>query len=245
MLNLLSFNAALLDIRVAGFSLYRPVDYINTRLDMLIHTLMKSDADILCLQEVFHYSNQSRICTALQSEYPFQCGMTGKWPSLRLGNELLVLSRFPLSASTLYRFTHAPVEELRHTSKGFIHVVLTLPERGKINLFNVHLSAGGKYAHPDSVEMNKIRARQIQQLLDNCARYEDVLLAGDFNTGPHSSTENYQAILNAGYQDLSRTVEDKSFTWDEKIRSLSVVWKSISHRSASTTFSLLRIWLPG
>ena len=161
MLKLISFNAAILDIRLLGYSLYRPVDDIKTRLSALTDAIKSSNADVIFLQELFHRKNQLQLFHHLKSEYPYICGIENSGWGLRLGNELIVLSRHPLSDSKLTRFTHAPAEELRHTSKGFLHLKAALPTLGTVDLINFHMSAGGKHAHPETTAMEALRRKQI------------------------------------------------------------------------------------
>ena len=83
-----------------------------------------------------------------------------------------------------------------------------------IKLVNFHASAGGKKAHPESQEMEDIRSLQIQQILDSLDTKEKVLLVGDLNAGPHTSTENYQQVLQAKFTDAFHSASEGEITWD-------------------------------
>ena len=214
MLKVLTFNAAILDVRIFGHSFYRPLDHIEARLRELAVQLKQSSADLVFLQEVFHYDKQRLLLHFLDAHYPHKSQLARRGWKLRLDNELLILSRYPLANGKLVRFKSAPAEELRHTSKGFYHVETEIPGLGKLNLVNFHMSAGGKHHHPQSASMESIRARQIQQLLDYCRSMDCLLLAGDLNAGLQTSVANYQQVINAGYVDLFLAGQGTGLSWD-------------------------------
>jgi len=214
MLKVITFNAAILDVCFFGHSFHRPVGHIELRLRRLARALEESDADIVFLQEMFHRYRQESMCRMLPKCYPFVRGFASAGWKLRLGNELLVLSRFPISDGKLIRFKDAPAEELRHTSKGFYHVQSELPKVGNVNFINFHMSAGGKHKHPQSRVMEAIRQKQIEQLLDYTRGLNKIMLAGDLNAGPETSSNNYQRFISAGYHDLFAAVAAQGISWD-------------------------------
>jgi len=213
-LHILSFNAALQNIRLLGRSLYCPVPHVGERLEALVHSLVSSEADIVFLQEVFHHALQQKLYSAVRRYYPHAAGLCGRGWRLRLGNELLILSRHPLRGGRLVRFRQAAREELRHTSKGFFHVAADLPGPGPVVLVNVHATAGGKHAHPESPAMNRIRTAQLKQLLIFTRQLGPHILAGDFNAGPHSDTRNYRRVIGAGYSDAFTAGAGSGHSWD-------------------------------
>ena len=214
MLKVITFNAAILDVRIFGHSFFRPVDYIEQRLNQLAIALDHSNADIIFLQEMFHRDNQDALCQKLKNSYPYVLGHAPSGWKLRLGNELLIFSRFPLTEGKLVRFSHAPAEELRHTSKGFYHLKIDLPVVGELNLINFHMSAGGKHEHPESAIMESIREKQIKQMIDYGRNLDKIILAGDLNAGPEASSDNYEQLLSAGYHDLFVTAGAEGISWD-------------------------------
>jgi endonuclease/exonuclease/phosphatase family metal-dependent hydrolase len=212
--SIISFNAAVQDLRLLGRSLYRPVACPGERLARMPRALLDLDADIVCLQEVFHRRWREWLCRSLSRVYPHVAGTESGWPGLRLGNELLVLSRFPLSGIRLCRFTAAPPEELRFTSRGFQEMVVHVPAIGDITLVNVHASAGGLREHPESPVMEEIRARQIDEMLKSGQPGRPLLLVGDLNAGPHSSVRNYRQVLGRGLADACAAAGIHGVTWD-------------------------------
>ena len=177
-------------------------------------TLLDLDADIVCLQELFHGRWRRWLCHSLGRVYPHVAGMDAGWPGLRLGSELLVLSRFPLSRARLRRFKAATPEELRFTNRGFQELEVQIPALGEVKLINVHSSAGGLHEHPESPVMEEIRARQIGELLKGGESGKPLLLVGDLNAGPHSSTVNYRQLLAAGLVDVCAAAGIHGVTWD-------------------------------
>ena len=213
-MNILSFNAAIQDVRILGRSFYCPVAQVRPRLENLAGALIRSDADIIFLQELFHHDLQHELYKAVRQHYPYISGLAGTGFRLRLGNELLILSRYPLHGGTLIRFQVAAREELRHTSRGFFHATVTLPGLGPVDLVNVHTTAGGRHGHPESGAMNRIRAGQLAQLLSYTRTMNAHILAGDLNAGPHTSTANYRQVLAAGYTDVYAYGDEPGYTWD-------------------------------
>ena len=214
MFKVLTFNAAILDIKFLGYSFYRPLAHIETRLNALVTELEAGAADIVFLQEMFHRDKQDSLCHRLQKYYPYNMGVNSPGWKFRLGNELLTLPRYPLINARLVRFKNAPAEELRHTSKGFYHMQTKLPSLGLVNLINFHMSAGGKHAQLEAPAMENIREKQITQLIDYTSGLDRMILAGDLNAGPEASIDNYKQVLDAGFFDLFVAGGGHGMSWD-------------------------------
>ena len=213
-LSILTYNTALLDVRIFNRSVYCPLDSVYQRAPMIARALLSLRPDIICLQEIFHHQLQTLIATQLGHEFPHLTGFTRPGLKARLGNELLTLSRFPISGVRLVRFTHAPMEEKVFTSKGFYHCVVEIPVLGNIDLINFHTTAGGANTHPEHDRMEAIRENQINQILAYCSQLPGVILAGDLNAGPHTSIRNYEQVLQSGFIDAFATVKAEGFSWD-------------------------------
>ncbi|MBF8268998.1 MAG: Endo/exonuclease/phosphatase protein [Gammaproteobacteria bacterium] len=214
MLSILTFNAALLDVRIFNHSVYCPVASAPERLQRLIPALVSLRPDIIFLQEVFHRDLQQLLIERLAAEFPYVTGCSSRRSRFRLGNELLTLSRFPLTDEKLIRFQRAAPEEKIFTSKGFYHSTVMIPELGQVNLINFHATAGGVHAQPEHDRMENIRSSQIEQILSYIHALDKVLLVGDLNAGPHTSYRNYWQVLQAGYIDTFTTVGGEGYTWD-------------------------------
>ena len=100
MFSLITFNAAMLDVRILKKSVYCPVKLVSLRLPHLANGLLELGADIICLQEIFHPDLQHILYNKLKKEYPYVTGFTRRGFKLRLGNELLTFSRFPVSTGS-------------------------------------------------------------------------------------------------------------------------------------------------
>lgn len=213
-LSILTFNAALLDVRILNRSVYCPVDSVFSRASMIARALLALQPDIIFLQEVFHYKLQKLIHGLLVHEYPYVTGFTGPGFKPRLGNELLTLSRFPVTSVKQARFNCAPPEEKLFTSKGYHHSSAEIPRLGEIDLINFHTTAGGINAHPEHDRMEDLRHRQINQILSYAGTLDKVILAGDLNAGPQTSIRNYRQVLQAGFIDTYTEVRTDGFSWD-------------------------------
>lgn len=214
MLSILTFNAALQNIRFFDYSVYCPVKYVSERLTSLTCELLHIDADIMLVQEVFHRDIQDDLYNKLKNHYPYATGFSRSGLKLRLGNELLIFSKLPLSHGRLIRFNNASTEEKLFTSKGFYHTAISITGVGKVELINFHTTAGGIHSHPENQQMEKIRSQQIKQMLTYIKDLKFVILAGDLNAGPHTSTSNYRQVIDANFSDTSSSLNNSLITWD-------------------------------
>lgn len=214
MISILTFNTALQDVRFLGRSVYRPVDFVQERLAELTKRLKVLNADIICLQEFFHAELQNQFYASLKSIYPYAAGFAKTGFKLRLSNELLILSKFPLKDGKLTRFTHAAIEERFFTSKGMYRINIEIPGMKVLQLINFHMTAGGLRNHPEDQHMDAIRSSQIRQLLGSMPEDIPVLLAGDLNAGPETSKSNYSELLAAGLIDAFTNGNNSGITWN-------------------------------
>lgn len=213
-LSILTLNAAIQDLRLFSRSLYCPVPHSQERLAALPEELRAVAADIVCLQEMFHPDLQHRLHQSVRDEYPFAAGFAATRPGLRLMSEFLVLSRFPINAGRLHRFAVATPEELMFTSKGYHDFSVTVAGLGTVEMLNFHLTAGGLRAHPQSPAMERIRERQVRQIIAHADGRHSFILAGDLNAGPQSSTHLYRQVLEAGYVDAFAEAGGDGISWD-------------------------------
>lgn len=201
-LRLLTFNAGLL--RAAG-GLLQPAPFVAERRAAMPAALHATGADLLLLQEV--YDDESR--RALAAAFP-HAATPPRVRRLGLQNGLMFLSREPLRA-TFHRFRHGTAEERLLDRKGF--AVVQLPP---LMVVNFHTTAGGLRRRPESVVVERIRARQIEQMLAAVANAEACVLAGDLNAGPGVSDANYRQLERAGFRDAYALGHPRSTaaTWD-------------------------------
>ena len=213
MTSILTFNAGLIDIRMLGIPVYRPLPGVPGRLRRLPDALAALDADIVCLQEVYQRRQQDWLRRALGDRYPHAAGMPAG--GFRLGSDLMVLSKYPITAIRSLRFEVAMTEERLFTDRGFQLVDLELPVAGSVRLVNLHASAGGLFRHPEGAAAETIRTRQIDQVLRSAGE-GPVVLAGDFNAGSEASPVHYRMVLDAGYRDAFAAADGAGASWDPR-----------------------------
>lgn len=213
MISILTINVALQDIKILRQSIYRPVNYIHERLTELARQLLDHSPDIICIQELFHPVLQQQVYDLLKQEYPYAKGFAENRYDIRLGNELLVFSKFQIKDDRLFLFNNATLEERIFTKKGFFRTMIDSPA-GEIQLINIHMTAGGLRKHPEDQHMEKIRSRQIGQLIESISYDLPTFIGGDLNAGPESSMLNYQSILDEGFIDAFEMTGCSGFTWD-------------------------------
>jgi endonuclease/exonuclease/phosphatase family metal-dependent hydrolase len=211
--SILTFNAGMIDIRTLGIPVYRPLPRVSERLRRLPDALAALDADIVCLQELYQRRQQNWLRAELANRYPYAAGMPVG--GVRLGSDLMVLSKYPITATRSLRFEVAMTEESLFTDRGFQLVDLELPGAGPIRLINLHASAGGLFRHPEGVAAAAIRTRQIDQVLQSVGE-GPVILAGDFNAGSEASPVHYRTVLDAGYRDAFAAADGEGATWDPR-----------------------------
>jgi endonuclease/exonuclease/phosphatase family metal-dependent hydrolase len=210
-LRLLTFNAGLLKI----FGRSAPVPYVPERLAHLPAEIRKLDADIVLLQEVYGESTRRAVAEALKDVYPYADLPYAK-RRFGLANGLMTLSRFP-ATHVITLFRDASPDEGWLDSKGFLATTHSLPTGEKLTCVNVHTTAGGIFAHPESGQIDRIRALQIEQILDHRQELDSLLLvAGDLNAGPGVSESNFRQMLHAGFVSLHDFLhgEISQPTWD-------------------------------
>ncbi|MBL6934621.1 MAG: endonuclease/exonuclease/phosphatase family protein [Alphaproteobacteria bacterium] len=229
-MRILTLNTFLLDVRLFGrLPLYPSAPHIAPRLTALPAALGEAGADVICLQEVFRRPHRRFIAQELAGAYPHHAGI--RHPGLPLGTGLLVLSRHPITWTRPHEFRVSYLEEKLVIRMGMLECLIRHPALGEVRVINLHLVAGGLFGHPQSERAESVRAHQIAQALELTAGHEQgetcmTVIAGDLNAGPHSSVQNYQQVLDAGFTDIfaeeescgTATATDSSsvphITWD-------------------------------
>ncbi|HVG24234.1 MAG TPA: endonuclease/exonuclease/phosphatase family protein [Thermoanaerobaculia bacterium] len=202
-LRLLTFNAGLL--RAAG-GLLQPAPFVNQRREALPHALGTTGADVIVLQEV--YDGRSRA--AIAAAFPHVSLPARTTRRLALQNGLMVASRQPLRTA-FHRFRAGTLEERLFDRKGF-----SVTELQSLTIVNFHTTAGGLRRHPEDPLVERIRGRQIDEMLRVLDSAAACVLAGDLNAGPGVSETNYRQLERAGFVDawaLHHPGSDGA-TWD-------------------------------
>ncbi|HEB78856.1 MAG TPA: hypothetical protein ENI79_00075 [Rhodospirillales bacterium] len=214
----MTFNAFLLDVRLFGMLRVFPASpHIEPRLKALPDALRSVGADVVCLQEVFRKPHRAFLIDNLSVDYPHAAGLRQK--GLPLGCGLLTLSRYPILSSRIREFRAAVFEERIAVRMGMLESAIDLPGLGRARVINLHLSAGGLNSHPESAKAEALRVKQIAEILQAAEEPgpDITVLAGDFNSGPHTCAGNYLQVVDAGYQDAFTSESPRpegEMTWD-------------------------------
>jgi endonuclease/exonuclease/phosphatase family metal-dependent hydrolase len=172
----MSFNVW--GLRVAGIPL---AENLDERLRAMVRPIRDLDPDVIAFQEV--WSDAIWRYLTEQLDYPFFVYRPNPgWIRGRMGNGLLVVSRFPLARERVRRFDTCSRAQEYFTSKGALLVDVLTPQ-GPITLVNTHLGSGF------SAAMHRRRLAQLEELLRWVAvipREHPVILAGDLNITPDS-----------------------------------------------------------
>lgn len=210
-LRIVTLNAGLLSV-FGGRITFAP--YVEERLTELPGQLRQLNPDIVALQEVYREPHRKHIISQLRDVLPYSLYSRRK-RHLGLENGLMLLAKVPISGA-LHLFQAAPLDERFLDSKGFLVADLEMGGR-KLTVINLHTTAGGLYLHPESVQANQLRTRQIQQVLDCAAEISGTLaIMGDLNAGPGISEENFRQFFAADYASIHDLLhpKDNDFTWD-------------------------------
>jgi endonuclease/exonuclease/phosphatase family metal-dependent hydrolase len=215
MARFLTLNAYLLDVRLFGhLRVYKAAPHIEPRRKALLAALRESEADVVCLQEVFRRPHRAALAEGLKEIFPHAAGV--RHPGIPLGTGLMVLSRHPIREARPREFRAAFLEERIAIRMGMLDCVIDLPDLGRTRVIDFHLCAGGLKHHPEAPPAEAVRGHQIAELLAaaHAPGPETVVLAGDLNSGPHTSPANYRQVLAGGFRDALAETGAEAFTWD-------------------------------
>lgn len=197
-IKILTFNAGLLDVRIFGFVVFSNPAHSETRLPYLAASLRSTDADILCLQEVYTTAQISLITDTLKDVYPFSAHSFSSGIKL-VQNGLLILSRWPILSQHLRRFTVSSFVEDWIANKSILSATIDVPGVGLVTVLTCHTTAGGEVADSADPSVDKLRQPELQEVADLAKeaskRGELVIIAGDLNCGPDASVGNYMSLL--------------------------------------------------
>ncbi|MGR7025675.1 endonuclease/exonuclease/phosphatase family protein [Geodermatophilus sp. URMC 62] len=201
-MRVLTFNVALL-VRQIGPYTINEVPYREERLPAIIHKIRASGADVVCLQEVFRREHVAALLGSLSDLYPHVARHDNKaW--VGLGHGLLLLSRYPISASAFTEFSASPPRERLVIRRGFLIATLEPPLLAgrALHVANLHTTSGGSFGTEAPIA-NRFRDRQLRQVHQAVlGRGGPALVCGDYNAGPEASAENYERMLELGYADI-------------------------------------------
>jgi len=210
-LSLLTYNTGLLRAPVRRLD---PIPHVDARLAVIPAEILRLEADVVALQEVFQPRDRSAILARVRTRYPH----VGHVPAARARFDagLLTLSRHPLRAR-VELFRDGPWSERFLSNKGALVTEIDLPDGASVTVINQHATAGGFFALPESPRAEAMRRGQMDQLIAIARGARGtVLLVGDFNAGPGAAEANYRQLEASGFTDLFAHLhgDDTACTWD-------------------------------
>lgn len=144
------------------------------RVDSIAASILKMDADVVVLQEVFHKRSRKRLINALSQTYPYHTKI-GKRTFWGVPSGNCIFSKDSIQTEQYIYFKRAMKAD-KMARKGAISV--RIAHAGKsFKIFGTHLQAGG------GRKGALIRRGQIDQLVElaNQDREAPSIFAGDFN----------------------------------------------------------------
>lgn len=211
-LRIVTLNTGLLSL-LGGRVQFAP--FVEERLAALPARLRELNADVVALQEVYRQAHRERIVEELRNVYPF-CAYERKRRHLGLENGLMTLSKTPVTGS-LSLLRDGPIDEMLLDSKGVLRCRIKISGGVALSLLNIHTTAGFSLLHPEAPRANRIRSRQIGQILSIADAETCVtMIAGDLNAGPGVSDENFLQLAEGGYESVLDLLHGREelYTWD-------------------------------
>ena len=144
------------------------------RVDSIAASILKMDADVVVLQEVFHKKSRKRLIASLSKSYPYHSKI-GKKTFWGVPSGNCIFSKDSIESQQFVYYKRAMKAD-KLAKKGAIEI--NINHHGKMfNIFGTHLQAGG------GADGAKIRCSQIEQLaaMSDPSDHTTSLFAGDFN----------------------------------------------------------------
>lgn len=154
-------------------------DYQLERVDQISATLMKTEADVLCLQELFHSRFKKRLMDSLSSVYPYYV-KPGK-RGLRFTSGLMIFSKYKIIDYDISYYTNSSGVD-KMARKGIQSATIRFKDTNLV-IANTHLQSG------QGVKEQMVRSfqyRRINTMMQDYYR-KDFWIVGDFNTSADSA----------------------------------------------------------
>ncbi|MDG1332231.1 MAG: sphingomyelin phosphodiesterase [Crocinitomicaceae bacterium] len=154
------------------------------RVDSIAASILKMDADVVVLQEVFHKRSRRKLIKTLSDSYPYHTKM-GRRTFWGVPSGNLILSKDSIESQQFIYYKRAMKAD-KLAKKGAIAVKIKHAEKS-FKVYGTHLQAGGGH------EGAKIRCSQIDQLASMSEPGEETtsVFAGDFNIRYGDTLYNY------------------------------------------------------
>ncbi|MFA5250290.1 MAG: endonuclease/exonuclease/phosphatase family protein [Parachlamydiales bacterium] len=207
-MEIFSWNVAFLPLGLAeNWTAFSPWP---ERVEKVGAVILKADADLVLLQEVYDDDAARELIRRLEGRYAYFYYSIG---SSRIGEKsgLFVASKFPLKNArfTLYKAKKNNLESF-FVGKGFFDFELFVGETKAMHVFVTHLQHSENDLAPVVLDQ-KLRQKQLSQLFlavkDETA---PVLIAGDLNMAPEECRAAFKTQKNFQNFLLSRTETPKT-----------------------------------
>ncbi|MBS0615846.1 MAG: endonuclease/exonuclease/phosphatase family protein [Verrucomicrobia bacterium] len=143
----------------------------SKRIDGITDKVLKTDADVVCLQEVLDAELDIQLRDKFKEKYKHIYYLIGG-SSYRLSSGLFIASKFPIGNFTFTPFSTQGTGQFKMHYKGFVSGVFQ--GNGKeLSFVATHTCAGSPEASAE------IRQKQVQQMIDSTKK--TTIYVGDFN----------------------------------------------------------------
>ncbi|KAF9531896.1 Endonuclease/exonuclease/phosphatase [Crepidotus variabilis] len=153
---------------------------LEQRIDYIIEELVKSDYDIIALQEIWVFAHYEKVQRAVTNRLPH----SKFFYSGALGAGLAIFTRFPIIETGMqpYSLNGLPIDVAGgdwFVGKGAAHIVILHPLLGQVQIFNTHLFAKGGQPH------QIVNAWEYARLARSAAEVGRFVIGlGDYNATP-------------------------------------------------------------
>ena len=205
-MKILTFNTGLLELSVGKLS-FDVVPYVEERAELLPQYLRDTEADVICLQEIFRLEDMERL-RVLLDVYPYMHVSDHK--NIMKRNGLCILSKHPFTVQKEIKFKAAGVEKL--VTKGAVKIQITEGKYQGVEVINTHFPYGGFGSYSQTLPRTvRRRNKNINHLHKKIhSDHVTTILTGDFNFGPRVAPENFHLLTSLGYEEIS----NGDITWD-------------------------------
>lgn len=200
--SILSFNTGLFACHqighAPGSALFSPAGKHFERRERMPRALLAENADIVCLQEIYHEDDRAFFADALKSHYPYvQYQLPRPWPEWN--GDLAVFSKFPITRALDVPYAVNPF--LSKFTRRWYSLYWFDINGTQLSLCHMHPLARSLYFSMDSKTSVYYKTTQMEQLLTDEHVTRDTVLVGDMNIGPDMHRETYERVLARGWED--------------------------------------------
>jgi endonuclease/exonuclease/phosphatase family metal-dependent hydrolase len=187
-IKLLTFNIGLLDYNILGKTVFSNPKFSKERLQHIPKLLLKSDSDIICLQECYDLSHFKFIFRKIKFKYPFFARKNFKNKLFKLHNGLIIFSKFKIQNINLFIHNKSDIFEKLFGNKSFLVAEIVVNNYNLV-IFNTHLTSGIIPYSQTSIYNRQTQLDEIFSVSDYYLGKGFIpLILGDFNFGPKTKS---------------------------------------------------------